>query len=171
MKPSELTPASGTPQRALITSRAETVEAVGVALALAQRMVRCQQRDLAAFELGSPAAESQLRRLLLGHRQARVRLLVDDIAWLETRAPRLRALQRQFSHALELRVAADDDPVGDDALMLVDDHVALELKPSATLRGDLWLHHPARVQPLCAEFDRRWESGGHNIAVAPLGLG
>jgi hypothetical protein len=171
MKPADLSPASGTPQRALITSRAETIEATQVALGLAQRIVRCQQRDLTPFDLGSPSAEAQLRRLLLAHRQARVRLLVDDAAWLETRAPRLRALQRQFSHALELRIAAADDPVGDDAVLLVDDHVALELKPSPTARGDLWLHHPARVQPLAAAFDRRWESGGHNLAAAPLGLG
>jgi hypothetical protein len=171
MKPADLTPDSGAPQRALITSRAETVEATLLALALARRTVRCQQRDLSPFDLAGRAAEGELRRLLLAHRQARVRLLVDDATWLETRAPRLRALQRQFSHALELRVAAADDPVGDDAVLLVDDHIALELKPSATARGDVWLHHPARVQPLAAAFDRRWESGGHNLAVAPLGLG
>jgi hypothetical protein len=82
MKPSDLDPARGTPERALVTSRSETHDAVRVALAAAQRMVRCQQRDLALFDLGSVAAEAQLRRLLLAHRQARVRLLVDDVSWL-----------------------------------------------------------------------------------------
>ena len=171
MKPSELDHSGNTPERALITSRAETQEAVLIALGVAQRTVRCLHRDLAVFDLGSVAAEVSLHRLLLSHRSARVQMLVDDAAWLETRAPRLRALQRRFPHALELRVASDDDPVGDDAYLLVDDHAALQLKPSATARGDLWLHNKPHLQPLAAAFDRRWNSGGHNLAVVSLGLG
>jgi hypothetical protein len=171
MKPLELELSGNTPERALITSRAETLEAVLVVLGVAQRTVRCLHRDLAVFDLGSVAAESSLHRLLLSHRSARVQLLVDDAGWLETRAPRLRALQRRFPHALELRIASDDDPVGDDAWLLVDDHAALQLKPSSTARGDLWLHNKPHAQPLAAAFDRRWICGGHNLAVVPLGLG
>jgi hypothetical protein len=170
MKPSELSLASGSPERALITSRAETHEAVLIALGIASRSVRCLHRDLAIFDLGSVAAEASLHRLLLSHRSARVQLLVDDPGWLETRAPRLRALQRHFPHALELRVASSDDPVGDDACLLVDDHAALELKPTVVAHGDLWLHNKPHAQPLSSAFDRRWNAGGHNLAVAPLGL-
>jgi hypothetical protein len=170
MKPSELTPADQLPQRALITSRAETHEAVEIVLGIARRSVRCLHRDLAVFDLASVAAERSLRRLLLSHRLANVQLLVDDAAWLETRAPRLRALQRDFAHALEIRVAAADDPIGDDACLLVDDHAALELKPSAVARGDLWLYNKPHVQPLASSFTRRWNAGGHNLAVVPLGL-
>jgi len=171
MKPSELLPADEAPQRALITSRAETREAVLIALRLAQRSVRCLQRDLAVFELDAPAVTDCLAGLLHSHRSARVQLLVDDGAWLATGAPRLRALQRRYPHALEIRVASEDDPVGEDAILLADDHTALELKPTAAPRGDLWLHHKPRVQPLAAAFVRRWDSGGHNVAVVPLGLG
>jgi hypothetical protein len=171
MKPSELSLASGTPERALITSRAETHEAVLIALRIAERWVRCLHRDLGVFDLGSVAAEEQLSRLLLSHRSARLQLLVDDATWLNTRAPRLRALQRRFSHALEMRVASEDDPVGDDAWVLIDDHSSIELKPTATARGDLWTHNKPRVQPLLASFARRWDGAGHNLAVVPLGLG
>ena len=170
MKPSELSLAETAPARALITSRAETQEAVLIALGVATRRVRCLHRDLAIFDLGSVAVEAHLHRLLLSHRSARVQLLVDDVAWLETRAPRLRALQRLFPHALELRAAAEDDPVGDDACLLVDDHAALELKPTAVARGDLWLNNKPHAQPLAAAFERRWNAGGHNLAVMPLGL-
>jgi len=171
MKPSELQLDSGTPERALITSRAEKVEAVMIALGLASRNVRCLHRDISVFDLGSVAATESLQRLLLGHRSARVRLLVDDTAWLEGHAPRLRALQRRFPHALELRVASADDPVGDDACLLVDDHATLALKPTAAARGDLWLHNKPHAQPYATAFERRWNAGGHNIAVVPLGLG
>jgi hypothetical protein len=171
MKPGEMSADGAAPERALITSRAETHEAVLLALGLAQHLVRCQQRDLAVFDLASVAAEERLHRLLLGHRSARARLLVDDGTWLETRAPRLRALQRRFPHALEMRIASADDPVGDDAVLLVDDHAAIQLKPTALARGDIWIRNKPHAQPLISAFDRRWDAAGHNLAVAPLGLG
>lgn len=171
MKPSDLLPTDSAPQRALITSRAETHEAVLVVLDIATRNIRCMHRDLTVFDLGSVASVEKLHRLLLGHRSARVQLLVDDATWLDSHAPRLRALQRNFPHALELRVASADDPVGDDACLLADDHALLELKPTAVARGDLWLHNKPHLQTQAAAFLRRWNAGGHNLAVAPLGLG
>ncbi len=171
MTPEQMTLAEGAPERALITSRADLGAAVLLALGLAERLLRCQQHDLSVFELGSVAASEQLQRLLLAHRASKVRLLVDDARWLESRAPRLRALQRRFPHALEMRVASADDPVGDDATLLVDDHAALVLKPTAQARGDFWVHNKPHAQPLIGAFDRRWEGAGHNLAVVPLGLG
>lgn len=171
MRPSELQLADSAPQRALVTSRAETHEAALVMLDVATRLVRGMHRDLTVFDLGSVSSVERLQRLLLGHRSARVQLLVDDAAWLDTQAPRLRALQRRFPHALEMRVAAADDPVGDDACLFADDHALLELKPTAVARGDLWLHNKPHLQPQAAAFARRWNAGGHNLAVAPLGLG
>lgn len=170
MKPADLTSDDGTPQRALITSRAETHEAALIALRLATRRVRCMHRDLTVFDLGGIAAVHELHRVLLAHRAARIQLLVDDAAWLESQAPRLRALQRRFAHALELRVASADDPVGDDACLLVDDHALLELKPTAVAHGDLWLHNKPHLQAQSAAFDRRWNAAGHNLAASPLGL-
>ena len=171
MKPSDMKPESGAPERALIGSRAETQEAVQIALGLASRSVRCLHRDLSVFGLGSVAAEQRLAKLLLAHRASHIRLLVDDATWLESGAPRLRALQRRYSHALEMRVAAADDPVGDDAWLIIDDHGAIELKPTAAPRGDFWVHNKPHVQPLAMAFERRWNAAGHNIAVVPLGLG
>jgi hypothetical protein len=171
MKPSELLLDDPAPQRVLITSRDELHDAVRIAIRVARRTVRCLHRDLSVFDLAAIDATEALSGLLLGHRNARVRLLVDDPAWLDTRAARLRLLQQRFPHALELRVASTDDPVGDDAVVLADDHAALQLAPSATARGDLWVHNKPHAQPLVAAFDRRWDAGAHNLAVVPLGLG
>jgi hypothetical protein len=171
MKPSEILIDDPAPQRVLITSRHELLDAVGVALRLSRRLVRVLHHDLAVFDLTSVAATDALSSILLGHRGARVRMLVDDAGWLEASAARLRGLQRRFPHAIELRVASPDDPVGDDALILGDDHVALQLRPAPTARGDLWVHNKPHAQPLAAAFDRRWDAGAHNLAVSPLGLG
>ena len=171
MKPSEVLVNDPTPQRVLINTRDELHEAVRVALRVGTRSVCMLQRDLSVFDLASPEVIEALRQMVLGHRSARVRMLVDDPAWLEARAARLRLLQRRFAHALELRVASPEDPVGDDAWVLVDDHVSLELRPTPTASGSLWLHHKPHAQPLLATFDRRWAAAGHNLPVSPLGLG
>lgn len=171
MNPSEVLPGDPTPQRILIASRGELHEAVRIALVSSHRMVRALHRDLSVFDLSSIAVTESLRQLLLGDRGARVRLLVDDAAWLETRAARLRLLQRRFAHALELRIASDEDPVGEDACVLVDDHAAIELRATRSTSGSLWLHHKPHAQPLIAAFDRRWNAAGHNLPASPLGLG
>jgi hypothetical protein len=170
MKPSEIMIDDPAPQRVLITSREELHQAVGLALRVACRTLRILHRDLAVFDLSSIDTTEAIARLLLGDRLARARMLVDDPAWLDTRAARLRLLQRRFPHALELRVASPDDPVGDDAHVLGDDHAALDLRPNPVARGDLWLHNKPHAQPRIAAFDRRWEAGSHNLPVSPLGL-
>jgi hypothetical protein len=169
MTPSELN-TDGTPQRALITSRAEAQQAIQIALGSARHLVRALHRDLSPFGLSSVATVERLQTLLLGQREARVRLLVDDPLWLDNGAARLRLLQRRFSHAIELRVASTDDPVGDDCWLIADDHSVLSLIAGRLLRGDLWLNHKPRVQPLAAAFDRRWDAAAHNLPVSPLGL-
>lgn len=170
MKPSEILVDDPAPQRVLITSRAELHQAVGVAVRIARRTLRCMHRDLSVFDLSSIDATEAISHLLLADRNARVRMLADDPAWLDTRAARLRLLQRRFPHALELRVASQDDPVGDDAQVLADEHATLDLRPTPTARGDLWLHNKPHAQPRIAAFDRRWEAASHNLPISPLGL-
>jgi len=170
MNSSEVSTGDPTPQRVLIASREELHEAVRIALGSGHRTVRALHRDLSVFDLSSIAATDSMRQLLLGDRGARIRMLVDDAAWLETRAARLRLLQRRFAHALELRVASDEDPVGEDACVLVDDHASLELRATRTTSGALWLHNKPHAQPLIAAFDRRWNAAGHNLPASPLGL-
>lgn len=164
-------PEDPVPKRTLITSRAETQAAVLEAIGAATRRVLCIHADLSIFELARPEAVERLSSFLLAHRNARVKLLVDDTNWLDTRAARLRALQRRFPLALELRAASSDDPVGDDATLIADDSTVLDLQPIAQARGHLWLNNKPHVQPLVSAFGRRWEAAAHNLPVVPLGLG
>ncbi|MEP6609307.1 MAG: hypothetical protein ABJA83_11580 [Burkholderiaceae bacterium] len=131
----------------------------------------CVHADLSIFELSRSQAVDRLSKFLLAHRSAKARLLVDDATWLHTRAARLRALQYRFPLALEMRIASNDDPVGDDAMLIADDSTVLDLRPTAQARGDLWLNNKPHAQPLVAAFGRRWEAAAHNLPVVPLGLG
>jgi hypothetical protein len=161
---------SAAPQRTLIESRKALAPAVLQMIGMAHRLLRVAHADLAPFELSNRAAVEALENYLLADRLARARLLVDDAGWLDRQAARLRLLQRRFPHALEMRVASTDDPVGEDALILADQQHVLSLGPGLVVRGDLWTGNEPRVQPLAAAFDRRWDAAAHNLPVAPLGL-
>lgn len=165
-----LPPDDGVPQRVVVASRTDIVPAVLALLQRAKRAVRCIERDLAPFDLAQIATVDALHALLHASRQARARLLVDDATWLDTRAARLRLLQRQFSHAIELRAASTDDPVGEDAALIVDHAHVLVLARSQHGVGEIWLNSEPRVTPLVTAFDRRWDAAAHNLPVDPLGL-
>jgi hypothetical protein len=134
-----------------------------------QRLI-CADRDLAVFGLSSRATVEALKAFLLARRTARVQCLVDDVEWLERRADRLRALQRLLPHALELRVAATDDPVGNDSFAAVDSLWLLDAAAAQTTGTASLTDEPARVQAAIAGFDRRWQMAGHNLPVSLLGL-
>lgn len=163
-------PGPAAPQRLLIGSRAELDAAVQAVLGAARRTVRCAAADLSGFGLERRAAIDLLRALLVANRAHSVQLLVDDPAWIETRAARVKLLQRDFAHALEIRVADREDAVGGDRVILGDDDHALQLREARITHGEAWLNHRGYAQPLLAAFTRRWDRAAHNVAVAPLGL-
>lgn len=166
----ELPADDSVPQRVLVPSRADVVPAVLALLKRAQREVRCLHHDLGPFELAQIATVDAMHDLLHASHRARVRLLVDDTTWLDTHAARLRLLQRQLSHAIEMRCASTDDPVADDAALIVDHAHVLVLARSQHAVGEIWLNSEPRVAPLLTAFDRRWDSAAHNLPVDPLGL-
>lgn len=158
------------PQRTLIGSRADLRAALLLLIGRARRQLRFAASDLSVLALGEVEPVAALRAVLLAHPHNVARLLVDDMTWLDTRAPRLRALQRDFSHMLLIRCADAQDPVGHDVVALGDDVDGLRLQPTIGILGEMWCHHGAFVQPLCTEFDRRWQHASHNQPAQPLGL-
>jgi len=139
-------------------------------IARARRMIRIADIDLSGFALGALPVCQALERFLLSHYQAHVRLLADSNVWNEKHGARLHLLQRRFSHALEIRIAAVDDPVGEDSYLLVDDSDMLSLCPTAHAIGDLWRNNSPHAQPWATAFERRWHAASHSLPATPLGL-
>lgn len=163
-------PSSLTLQCGPITGPTAIEGHVRAMLAAGRHRFICADRDLAHFELASRASVDALKTFLLARRAARVQLLVDDVEWLEHRADRLRALQRLLPHALELRCAAADDPVGTDSFATIDalwllDAAAAANTGTASLTDDRGL-----VQAAIARFERRWQMAGYNLPASLLGL-
>jgi hypothetical protein len=169
--PAEQTrPEPSVPVKMTIGSRAELESGVLMVLGSARRTVRCAAADLSAFPIAGRAAVDVLRAMLLANRNATARLLVDDVAWIESHGARLKLLQREFPHALQIRIADREDAVGGDRVIIADDCHALLMREAQIVHGELWLHHVPYAQPLLMAFDRRWDRAAHNIAVNPLGL-
>jgi len=158
------------PQRVLIGSRAELEAALLLLISRARRQLRVAAADLSVLSLGSLQPVTAMRAMLLARPGNRIHLLVDDMTWLDTRAPRLRSLQRDFSHALRIRCADAQDPVGHDVVAIGDDLDALRLQPTVGVVGEMWCHNGTFAQPLVTEFDRRWEHASHDQPSQPLGL-
>jgi hypothetical protein len=158
------------PRHVRVASRADLESAVIELLRAARRIVRCAERDLSRFGLSGRDVVQLIERMLVADRAARVRLLADETGWLESGAARLRRLQWTHSHALEIRIASSDDPVGDDAWLLADELHALRLQPATTVQGDLWLRQAPHARALIAAFDRRWDAAAHSLPTVPLGL-
>jgi len=158
------------PQRLLIESRAELASALLGLIGRARRQLRLAAADLSILAPADLAPVAAMREMLLSHSACRIRVLVDDMSWLDARAPRLRNLQLDFPHALLLRCADTQDPVGEDVVAIGDDLDALRLQPTVGIVGEYWRRHGGFAQPLIAEFDRRWEHASHNQAAKPLGL-
>jgi hypothetical protein len=163
-------PAIDPPQRRMISSRAELADALLHLIGRARRALRFAAADLSVFELSGVQATASLRKLLVTQRTGWIHLLVDDMRWLDSRAPRLRALQRDFPHALLIRQTDPQDAVGEDVVAIGDAADALRLQPTLGTLGELWCNNGPFVQPLLSEFDRRWERASHNQAAQPLGL-
>jgi len=153
-----------------ITSRAELKAGVQLLLERAQKQVRAAASDLSVFELGSIDSVSAMRRLLKSSRLARVHLMVDDMRWLDTLAPRLRALQRDYPHALLIRRADFHDRVGEDMFMVGDGRDGLRLQSTLGTLGEMWSNDGPALQALVSAFERRWERATHDQAAKPLGL-
>lgn len=163
-------PTEITPQRRLIGSRAELAKAVDEVLALKPRLLRIAAQDASVFALDQRRVVDALEALLHANRQARVQVLVDHAQWIETRAPRLKQAQRRHPHAIELRQASVDDPVGEDVHLIADAAHSIDIRAGKLVAGDLWLNNRPRAQPLASTFERRWAAAAHNLPVSPLGL-
>jgi hypothetical protein len=158
------------PQRRWLTSRAEVAAQLDILLALSAGEVCVADHDLALFALSTRSVVERFERLLVGQRSARILLLVDDVTWLERDAPRLRAMQRQFPHALRMRQAAGDDTVGEERVAIFDERHVIDAQPTRHGIADAWQHHPLRAQAARRVFERRWQAAAHDLPVVPLAL-
>jgi len=151
-------------------SAGDLAEACASLLARGTREVCCADRDGRLFELSSAAVVARLHALVCTHRRAAILLLVDDGDWVARDAARLNRLHRSFSHAVRVRLASPDDPVGDARFLVVDQRHAIDARPTRHGAAVLAVESPALASRLRRSFEHRWERARYDLSVTPLGL-
>lgn len=135
---------------------------------LAQHSLMLFEQDLEGMGFNSEARYESLRRFLLGGRNNRLRVLVQDAQYLANACPRMTMLLRQFDDRIAIHRSTKlqtTDPfcVADSA------HYARRFHFDDP-RGLLVTNDPENARLLESRFDEIWENSRPAMSTTTLGL-
>lgn len=159
-----------TPQHTRLEGIREYTQAIDTVLQLARHTIRIFERDLDGIGFNSPARQELLRGFLLASRTSRLRLVVHDIEYLESRCPRMIHLLRQFSHGMQIHRTRPHVRSMCDPIIIADDQHYLHRFHYDDSRALLGLYDPHGAHDLTQRFEELWEASEPGITVTTLGL-
>ncbi len=158
------------PQRTLITSRGEYVDAVQRLLGLAQRELRIFDPDLADLDFNSQANIDALRRLLSGGRMHRVLVALHDVEHVKTRCPRLLDLIATFPAGLLISRTEGEATRAQDRFVLADEIHVVRRPVAVQPRGAIFIDDPFEAHAMRQRFDEIWERSIPAVSATNLGI-
>lgn len=162
--------AAPTPRREAIHTIAGQVAAIDELIDLAKLSIRVFDIDLSTMGWTSPARIERITAFLRRSRKARLDIIVHDIGWLESRAPRLRNLHRHHADAITLCQTGDSARYAMDPMVLVDARHYLHRFHIDQPRASLAIEAPQEAQKLGLRFDEIWASRDRELPGTTLGL-
>lgn len=158
------------PQRTLLTTRREYLDAADRLLAMAKRELRVFDPDLETLGFNAPGRIEILRRLLAANRNHRVRIALHDVEHVSRRCPRLVSLISTFPAGLIIHRTEGEATRAQDCFLIADQD-NLVRRPAATqARGVLLLDDPSEGIAMQERFEQIWESSYPAVSAATLGL-
>ena len=158
------------PERFILTSRKEYVDAFDRLLGLAQRELRVFDPDCFHLQINAPQRCELLRAFLAPSRENRLYLALHDTDYLRNNCPRFTDLLRQFSDRMFIHQTHGDAARVQDCMVLADRlHFARRLV-HAQPRGTLWLHEDRESQGMYLRFSEIWESSVVAVSATTSGL-
>jgi len=134
------------------------------------RELRVFDPDGAALRLNDAARIEGLERFLLASRTRRLYLVVHDTDHLTRQCPRLLALLRRFSHAIQINQTQEEIRDVQDAFLLLD-AVHYVRRPVASLfRGAMGLGDENEGQALRGRFGEIWAASDPAVSSTTIGL-
>ena len=158
------------PERLLLSTRAEYLEALERLIVLAERELRIFDADLFHLKLDSPRTHDLLRQFLLRSRDNRLYIAVHDIEYLRNYCPRLLKLLRMFSDRMFIRQTTGDAARVQDCLVLADRRHFVRRPVQAQPRAALRLHDEQESQGIHLRFSEIWESSLPAVPATTSGL-
>lgn len=162
--------AQAPPEYELFDSEAAFQAAVDRLLAQGGRELRIFDPDLAPLRLNSPERVARIERFLQASRTRRLYLATHDTNHLARHCPRMTALFRRFSHAIQVQRTHEEICALRDSFLVLD---ALQFvrRPEATYwRGVICLDDRNEAYAMYARFQEIWVASDPAVPPTTLGL-
>lgn len=134
------------------------------------RELRAFDPDGVALRLNDPARIARLERFLLASRTRRFYLVVHDTDHLTRLCPRLLALLRRFSHAMQINRTHEEIRQVQDCFLLLDSMHYVRRPVAALPRGAMGLGDENESQALRGRFAEIWSASYPAVSSTTVGL-
>jgi len=158
------------PQRRLITTRKEYLDAVELLFGRVRRELRIFDPDLSELDFNAPARIACLRKILSGGRMHCVYIALHDVEHVSARCPRLIELLRIFPSGLVIYRSEGEAARAQDRFVLVDQNDVVRRLVARQARGALFLDDPHEAHGMRLRFDEIWESSVPGVSATTSGL-
>ncbi len=162
--------ASPQPERLLLSTRREYLDALARLIGLARRELRIFDADFSDLKIDSPQTHELVHAFLLRHRDNRLYIAVHDTGYMRNYCPRLLDLLRRFSERMFIHQTQGDAARAQDSFVLADKlHVVrrpVQAQPRATLR----LYDEQESQGIYLRFSEIWDSSPPAVSATTSGL-
>ena len=158
------------PERLLLSSRREYLDALLQVAGLAQRELRVFDANCAELNIDSPQTYELLRVFLLRSRDNRLFLAVHDTEHIRMHCPRLLLLLRQFSDRMFIHQTQGDAARVQDCFVLADRLHFVRRPVQAQPRATLWLYDEQEGQGIYLRFSEIWDSSFPAVTATTSGL-
>ena len=162
--------ASPQPERLLLFTRREYLEALQLLIGLARSELRIFDADFAELKIDSPHTHELLREFLLRGRDNRLYVAVHATDFIRDHCPRLLTLLRQFSDRMFIHQTQGDAARVQDSLVLADKLHFVRRPVQAQPRAALRLNDERESQGMYLRFSEIWDSSFPAVSATTSGL-
>ncbi len=158
------------PDYELFESEAAYQSAVDRLLAQPGRELRVFDPDLAGLRLNSPERIAPIERFLQASRVRRLYLAVHDPDYLAKYCPRMMALLKRHSHAIQVQRTHEEIRELRDAFLVLDAASFVRRPETASWRGVICLDDRNEAYAMRARFLEIWAASYPAVSATTLGL-
>jgi len=158
------------PERVLLSTRREYLEALERLIGLAQRELRVFDADFSELKIDSLRTQELLHAFLIGGRDNRLYIAVHSCDYIRNYCPRLMELLRQFSDRMFIHQTQGDAARAQDCFVLADRLHCVRRPVQAQPRAALRLNDDLEGQGLYLRFSEIWDSSLPAVSATTSGL-
>jgi len=134
------------------------------------RELRIFDPDLSALRVNSPARIALLEKFLRTSRTRKIYIVVHDTEHLSRYCPRMLALLKLFTHAIQINRSYEEIRNLQDAFLVLDAQHYLRRPVAGHFRGVIALHDETEALAMRARFQEIWAASFPGVSSTTVGL-